>query len=113
MVRMSAGTRGSSISLRQRERTVASTRCGAWLTIRMVARAGGSSIVFSSALAPWLFRSSIASTMQTRCPPSAAVEPKKVSAFRTASTGIVFGAAFSPVATRSSTMRFGCEPAAI
>ena len=40
-------------------------------------RGGGSSRTFSSALAPAALRSSALSTMQTRQPPSPAVEPKK------------------------------------
>ncbi len=43
---------GSSNSRRQRERMVGSTRPGRWATIRISARGGGSSIIFSSALAP-------------------------------------------------------------
>jgi hypothetical protein len=92
---------------------VGRTRCGAWLTIRKSERGGGSSITLSSAFALEMVRSSALSTMQTRYPPSAAVEPNMVSARRTASTGIVAEAAFLSVGgDRLRTARLGWDRAA-
>ena len=53
---------GSSVSRRQRERIVGGSRPGRCATISTSARGGGSSMVFSSALAPARLRSSAAST---------------------------------------------------
>ena len=73
----SATDSGRSISRRQRERIVGSSRAGAWLTSSSSAFLGGSSRIFSSALAPCgSCSSSAVSTMHTRQPPSPAVEPK-------------------------------------
>ena len=55
---------------------VGSSRPGALLTSNSSARVGGSSSTLSSALAPSRCRSSTASTMAMRQPPSPAVEPK-------------------------------------
>ena len=55
---------------------------GAWLTSSSSERGGGSSRIFSSALAPAALSSSAESTMQTRQPPSPAVEPKKPMVWR-------------------------------
>jgi hypothetical protein len=51
---------------RQRERMVGSSRPGEWLISRITPRAGGSSRVFSTALAALTFRSSAASMIATR-----------------------------------------------
>ena len=62
----SASPRGRSSSLRQRERIVGRSRCGAWLTTRKIERGGGSSMTLRSALPLDGLRSSAASTMQMR-----------------------------------------------
>src|SRR5258708_39243134 len=69
---------GLSASRRQRDRMVGSNRPGAWLTSRNKDLGGGSSSIFKSALEPSGYLSSSAlATMQTRHPPSPAVEPKE------------------------------------
>ena len=79
---------GRSVTMRQRERSVAGTRAAEWLTSSNRARCGGSSSTLSSALAPDRLSSSTASTMAIRHPPSPAVAPKNETVRRTSSTAI-------------------------
>src|SRR5262249_45812073 len=80
----SAPPSGRSVSRRQRDLMVGSRRPGAWLTTRNSERGGGSSRTLRSAFEPsGYFSSSAESTMQTRQPPSPAVEPKKPTVRRT------------------------------
>jgi len=91
---------------------VGNSRPGAWLTTSSSDFAGGSSRILSSALAPAAFISSAESTMQTRQPPSPAVEPKKPIVFRTMSTGMNIGTLPLSSSTRSSANRSGWPCAA-
>ena len=69
---ISSSLRGSSRKRRQRERIVGRTWPGRCDTMRISERCGGSSTIFSKALALLRFRSSAESTMATRQPPKAA-----------------------------------------
>ena len=68
---------GRSASRRQRERMVGSSRPGLSLTRSSTARSGGSSRIFSSALAALRFIASAPSRTTTRQPPSAGVRRRK------------------------------------
>ena len=84
----------SSRKRRQRERIVGRTWPGRCDTMRISDRCGGSSTIFSNALALLRFRSSAASTMATRQPPKAAESWKTCSPCRTASTEISLASLF-------------------
>ena len=108
----SAVASGRNISLRQRDRMVGSTRAGAWLTSRNSDCCGGSSRTFSSALAALGLSSSTVSTMQTRQPSTAAVEPKNEMVSRVSSTVITVRITPLSLSVRSSVSRPPWAPAA-
>ena len=103
---------GCRASLRQRERMVGSSRPGACATISSTALGGGSSRIFSTALALLRFISSAESTMATRHCPIAGVMCMKAPSSRTSSTAI--SARMRPVSGLSVRRRWnrsGCERA--
>ena len=103
---------GCRASLRQRERMVGSRRPGACATMSSTALGGGSSRIFSTALALLRFISSAASTMATRHLPIAGVMCMKAPSSRTSSTAI--SARMRPVSGLSVRRRWnrsGCERA--
>src|SRR4051794_41952994 len=78
---------GRSISFRQRDRMVGSTRAGALLIKRNSDCCGGSSSTFNNALAALEFSSSTGSTMQIRQPSTAAGGTEKEKGSRGSSPG--------------------------
>ena len=103
---------GCRASLRQRDRMVGSRRPGACATISSTALGGGSSRIFSTALALLRFISSAESTMATRHWPIAGVMCMKAPSSRTSSTAI--SARMRPVSGLSVRRRWnrsGCERA--
>ena len=91
---ISSSASGSSRKRRQRDRMVARTWPGRWEMIRISDRWGGSSTIFSSALALFRFKSSAQSTMAIRQPPKAADNWKSCKPVRTASTEISLASFF-------------------
>ena len=108
---ISASLSGRSVRRWQRERMVGKSRPGVLESSSSMARDGGSSSNFKSALAALSFMSSALSTITTRQPPAPLVMPKKPLRRLISSTPSTVISLPSLLTPRLSTNKPGCEPA--